>query len=495
MSETKGRGLLESVLQHPDDDAKRLIYADWLEEEGDAERAEFIRVQIEQAQLPEWDSRRVRLEIRADQLIQKNGNEWKAELPQIPGITWGMFRRGFIATAIFSNMAVFRKEREACWDAAPIEAVKTRWPRGSEAIERTEPIPGLRELSIQKNLVALPEVERLADAPLLTTLRVLNLPKCSLGPEGFQRLVLSPHLGHLTTLGVPHNSIGNTGVAALLRAPSLTNLEELDLSESGSWSRYAEDPIMDTAGVKALVAWKGMPKLRSLKLSGNNVKREGVQALLRSPNTRGLRKLYLRDNDLDGQVMQEFGSAHQDLRLDVLDLGENWLQTLGMADLRRANCLAELKVLEIDRCEMDLSAAHELAKAPFLDSLRKLNVNENSFGPDGLMVLLEASPRHLHTLQLDNNNLGDEGLGRLGLSPSSNTLLKLDLSTNQVKAPGTKALASSKHLQNLMCLRLQYNHIGQDGVAVLKKSPLGKRLAFLDVKDQWFPEDESSIPF
>ena len=39
--------LLQAILDDPDDDAVRLIYADWLEEIGQEERAEFIRVQIE----------------------------------------------------------------------------------------------------------------------------------------------------------------------------------------------------------------------------------------------------------------------------------------------------------------------------------------------------------------------------------------------------------------------------------------------------------------
>lgn len=39
--------LLDFIIEHPDDDVSRLVYADWLEEHHQAERAEFIRVQIE----------------------------------------------------------------------------------------------------------------------------------------------------------------------------------------------------------------------------------------------------------------------------------------------------------------------------------------------------------------------------------------------------------------------------------------------------------------
>lgn len=42
-------GLLAGVLEAPDDDAPRLVLADWLDENGDPERAEFIRVQVAMA--------------------------------------------------------------------------------------------------------------------------------------------------------------------------------------------------------------------------------------------------------------------------------------------------------------------------------------------------------------------------------------------------------------------------------------------------------------
>jgi uncharacterized protein (TIGR02996 family) len=45
---------IEDVCLHPGDDTPRLILADWLDEHGRGERAEFIRVQCELARTPEW---------------------------------------------------------------------------------------------------------------------------------------------------------------------------------------------------------------------------------------------------------------------------------------------------------------------------------------------------------------------------------------------------------------------------------------------------------
>src|SRR5262245_31886156 len=47
---TSAESLLQAILESPDDDAPRLVYADWLEEHGTSEAekawAEFIRLQV-----------------------------------------------------------------------------------------------------------------------------------------------------------------------------------------------------------------------------------------------------------------------------------------------------------------------------------------------------------------------------------------------------------------------------------------------------------------
>ena len=277
MSDNTARGFLEFILAHPDDDAPRLVFADWLEEQGDSDRAEFIRIQIERARLPEWDARQVRLRLRERDLIELHGQKWKGELPSIEGITWEDFRRGFVATASFATFTILREKASACWAATPIEAMSIRWPRRDEASETITPIAGLRELSITDRLVDRDDVDRLADLPLLSTLRAMNIRHCNLGGDGFRRLVASPHLGNLTALRVPGNSIGNRSIRALSDAVSLNSLAELDLSETGSYGRtrshgrYREDPVIEATDLAALARWPGMARLRSLNLSGNNV--------------------------------------------------------------------------------------------------------------------------------------------------------------------------------------------------------------------------------
>jgi uncharacterized protein (TIGR02996 family) len=474
------KGFLQHIMAEPEDNTPRLIFADWLEEHGDSARAELIRVQVERASLPGWDGRHARLALREGALLKKHGRKWKAQLPVIKGVKWGDFRRGFVATATFASFTVLRENASACWAAAPIEAITIRWPRPDEDCESMPPIAGLRELYTNTSMVSYDQIMLLAEAPLLSTLRVLTIRDGALGPEGLRLLGTSPHLAGLKALRLPCNFIGN-GIAGLRRAASLTSLEELDLSEQEGYGSYGEDPVLDRVGIEALAKWPGLARIRSLNLSGNRVGRHGLRALLRSRRATGLKELVLRNSDLTGPALQEFETAQPGLQLDVLDLGDNLLEGPGAANLARARCLDELKVLEIPGCEIPSSTARRMAKAPFLASLRRLNANYNTIGPEGLEALLDAKPTHLHTLLLVANDLEDKGVAQLAESPGSDTLQALHLGGNGLTDKAARALAKSDHLQGLLILRLGDNRINKRAADALRRSALGKRLAVLEM--------------
>ena len=77
---TPDEAFLRAVREAPEDDAPRLIYADWLEEQGDSDRAEFIRVQCALARMGRSDPRWRPLWDRERDLIVANGNAWSAPL-------------------------------------------------------------------------------------------------------------------------------------------------------------------------------------------------------------------------------------------------------------------------------------------------------------------------------------------------------------------------------------------------------------------------------
>src|SRR5271166_5057553 len=73
-------GFLRAILEDPDDDALRLVYADWLEEHDQPQRAEFVRLSCELTPLGFDDPRRQPLERRAARLLKAHRREWLGPL-------------------------------------------------------------------------------------------------------------------------------------------------------------------------------------------------------------------------------------------------------------------------------------------------------------------------------------------------------------------------------------------------------------------------------
>src|SRR5262245_31927201 len=90
-----------AIVAAPEDDAPRLVYADWLDDHGQAERAELIRVQCELARTQPWTPRHAELSARAKALLRpENVEAWAVPLGLNPYPN--NFRRGFVERDCFS---------------------------------------------------------------------------------------------------------------------------------------------------------------------------------------------------------------------------------------------------------------------------------------------------------------------------------------------------------------------------------------------------------
>src|SRR5437868_13708602 len=74
-----GAAFYQDILEHPDDRAPRLIYADWLEEQGDP-RGEFIRLHCAATDLAPGDPAREPLARRLHELMAEHEADWAAVL-------------------------------------------------------------------------------------------------------------------------------------------------------------------------------------------------------------------------------------------------------------------------------------------------------------------------------------------------------------------------------------------------------------------------------
>lgn len=127
--------LLRAILENPDDDTVRLVYADFLEERGEGERAEFIRVQCALASRKawEWSDRHVAtLYDREQELLYAHGTKFglpssfawilAREVKGRQTVPFAFISRGFVS-AIMLTQADFLKHAPAIFQSQPVTQV------------------------------------------------------------------------------------------------------------------------------------------------------------------------------------------------------------------------------------------------------------------------------------------------------------------------------------------------------------------------------------
>src|SRR5262249_875654 len=119
------KAFLADVAEHPDDDAPRLVFADWLQDNGDPHRAEFIPVQGELARprLRGGSKRRRELQKREKNLFDEHGTRWKEAVGAWCGETLRSWVRGFPAANFHGDLTSIAAKLPAVVAAAPIEAL------------------------------------------------------------------------------------------------------------------------------------------------------------------------------------------------------------------------------------------------------------------------------------------------------------------------------------------------------------------------------------
>jgi uncharacterized protein (TIGR02996 family) len=246
--------LLRAIIEDPDDDAPRLVYADWLDEHGESARAAFIRAQVKLARLPVGDPGRPALVQIERTLWRAHRDEWTAWVPE-----WAEaneFGRGFLEE-IRCDAATFFAQADEVRLKAPLQAVRLDGRAGiAIPMFQSRALNGLRSLTLSvdvpriawEHLATSPYLGQLTDldlssrgpatemvASLLSStafpsLRSLRLHSCALGDENTARLVGHPWVARLEKLDLNHNHIYVDGGQAIVASRHLAGIAQLDLS-------------------------------------------------------------------------------------------------------------------------------------------------------------------------------------------------------------------------------------------------------------------------
>jgi uncharacterized protein (TIGR02996 family) len=380
------QAFLDAVIAAPDDDAPRLIYADWLDEHNQPERAEFIRLQCELARMERFDPARLPLEKREQAILKNYGATW-AE-PLAPITREYVYRRGFV-DAVSVGARKFLKLGAQLFELAPVQTIKlTRFGTSTVTatdLDKSSLLSRIRGLVVQgehfsnhlRDLIAL---------PALRNLRALTLEKY------FSADALEP-----------------------LLAGRFPKLETLILDVEGS--------VVTTDDVEKLASARWASSLKHLNLNGHAINVGGAKALATSNKLKGLTNLSLK-------------------RCGV-GLG-------GVQAIAESSTLSNLKTLDLRSNRLTDSALRALAASTRLPALRELLLGMNVFGPEGAQALAAwPGLARLRLLHLFACRIGDKGAHALAASPHIANLWCLDVTATDITERGERALAESPYLKNV----------------------------------------------
>lgn len=213
---TEHAGLLSDIIERPDDDTPRLIFADWLEDRGqpgDTARAAFIRLQIESAATTDEQHRR-ELHRREKAMLTQHGRAWARPLrPYLSRLTW---RRGFVERAAVQTVA-FLEAPDEVLSLAPLRQLHFREPRDHMAsLMHCPHLARLDGISLAGGRLTRDELRPIRSSPHLETLKALDLGSNALGDGSLAALIgLITHLSRLEALGAANISLGVHGMILL----------------------------------------------------------------------------------------------------------------------------------------------------------------------------------------------------------------------------------------------------------------------------------------
>jgi uncharacterized protein (TIGR02996 family) len=340
---------IRAIEAEPDDDAVRLVYADWLEENGDADRARFIRLQCEHHRLkdaPRGEARRRELEREIDPLLKRHRAAWTAGLP-----AWAReqsFKRGFL-NVYQMTAKQFLEGAGAVRAVAPLDTLFLRRLKGrEEAVFASEHLGGVNRLWVQEAQLTDAGVRALTSSPHLGRVRKLGLERITLdASKDANRLTDSaaaalagadnlPALTHLELGG--YRKITAAGVGAIVQSPRRAGLKALDVS--GCTGGPAVGELFGGRACR-------LTGLEELRLSDVKLGDAGANALARAPALRNLRVLWLTQNKIGDWGATFLGDSRHFSGLADLNLWKNNLSDVGVRVLLASSGLRNVRKLEL----------------------------------------------------------------------------------------------------------------------------------------------------
>lgn len=314
--------LLRAILENPDDDRARLVYADALQEDGDP-RGEYIALSLAKGKAAT---------DRAKALLDAHrGKAWQNFGAKGARYTW---RRGFICEV--GGKAAEIAGAGLMFEVEPIETLSIYGDGGGQMAKIVGFPLRIRELSL--SLTKPEDAEAIANATTLGNLRRLGLS--SFGDRAATILAASTAMPKLERLMAALGSVTADGMAALAKGPLLANVTSLSLAQNN----------LDAAAMEHLITAPWTRNLDELWLSENDLGDAGVAALAKGnfPKLRGLSI----ENNWRQQDQPTLGDGAADALVAAANTTFKNLKALALSWNIAGDALARVKAAYGDRLLM-----------------------------------------------------------------------------------------------------------------------------------------------
>jgi uncharacterized protein (TIGR02996 family) len=351
------QAFLSAICAEPNEKVHRLVFADWLDDHGDAARAEFIRLQVHRDGLPP-EHPLVRWSLgREAELLEAHGATWLAELP--PGLTRPRWHRGFVEE---------------------IRIDPANWVQRHAEIRAATPVCRLRLTSLQQ-VVELVEAhpERLAES--LAGIEHLDLNEQQVNDALGAAFLDLPEFPRLKSLHLHRNGLSAQGLEVLGTSGLLTSLDTLEIGFAG----MARNALSD---LDPLLTSPELGKLRVLHLRRSLGDVDSFTWFNPPPFTASLERLCLSHCGLRAEVLGRIATLLRPY-LRALDLSFNAMGVEGI-EVLRAFQDTPLRWLNLSRTLMGDEGATRLANAPFVAQLHGLDLSLNRIGSAGGRALAQS---------------------------------------------------------------------------------------------------------
>jgi uncharacterized protein (TIGR02996 family) len=527
-----GTALYKAILSDAGDDTPRLVYADWLEENGRAEEAEFIRVECRlEASAPDHPEHTDLLDRQEELRLWLKAHAPGPKLRLAGGLKveggcdwWKYTLRGFPRFLEFAQYDITgTKPVRALAAALPKAFAKlpTRWLSVSyftaeqlAELLKHPAVAGLDRLTVS-TMSEEPQDEMcrlIADCPHLRNLRGLTL-YFPFGEAGAAALAGSAHLARLDRLRLDQSTpavirtLGSAGwfhglcelnltelqdgaFEEFCRLDPFPNLHTLELHEASfpaaAWRAFARSKAfprlarlesqteMTDGQVEALADAPGL-RLVDLGLGVAAIGNDGAEALARAPWLDSLRRLDLAFNRLTPSGVAAIAGSRKLTALKHLELSHNTPGAAGLRAVAGNPALRGLTTLLL-RESYDQSGGftpthfHEFLTKLDMPRLRHLDLWNCRIGPRAARLLTGEKFASLTRLNLGHCNLTDAAVSALLAAPTLQNLVELQLSCNDLTS-SVEPLADPRTMPRLGSAVLEINRIVQPLAEKLRRRP------------------------